>query len=146
MPPFAKNRRDEMENSLLDAVAGEKYDWVFTHNLKSPGEYWDHANHFEAAQIVERLVTDGQLTEGVGRMVQFSYRWEGTLKKIVGRDTASHHMPLTDQEMSKKLAWLYAVPDRRNMEALGFPWLNPEAFEGSGLPPPFIAVKGAVRS
>ncbi len=137
-PPFAKNRREEMETEVLNAVAAEKYDWVFTHNLTSPGEYWDHANHFEVAQVVEGLARQGELTRGIERIGQFSYLMgpDG----VAGRDTASHHLPLTEEEFSVKRNWRDAVPDQGNMRVLKFPCPNPEAFEALELPPPFIAV------
>ena len=72
-PCFATNQRDQMEGELLKVVAGQVYDLVFTHNLTSPGEYWDHANHFEVAHIVQRLVGEGKLVTNRERMVQFSY-------------------------------------------------------------------------
>ena len=142
-PPFAINQRSQMESELLDAVDGERYDWVFTHNLQSPGEYWDHANHFEVAQVVEGLVTEEQLTTGVDKVVQFSYLMskdqKGRNVGIVARDTATHHLALTDDEMSAKRTWRDTVPDHGNMKVLQFPCPNPEAFEASELPPPFIA-------
>jgi LmbE family N-acetylglucosaminyl deacetylase len=141
--PFNKNDQSQMESELLNAIAENRYDWVFTHNLTSPSEYWDHANHFEVAQVVKRVIETGMLTAGVRRMVQFSYRMSkdhaGQNREVVARSTATHHLNVTEEELSAKRRWRDSVPDPGNMRVLQFPCPNPEGFEATELPLPFVA-------
>lgn len=137
---FAQNSCEEMTTALVKAVAGEKFDLVFTHS--PTGEYGWHANHGEVAEVVTALVKGGSLTTGLDRLAYFCYAPFCGRLATVARTDATHYLQLTYEELYFKCRWCKDVPDPYNLKGIGFACPNPEAFWGERLTlpiPPFIA-------
>jgi len=141
--PFSKNSRSVMESRLLNGIAGDSFEWVFTHTTDPNGEYGRHDNHFEVADITTSLVSKGVLGQGMEKLAYFYYCpiYGGNGRATVANIGADYFLQLTYGELQTKCEWCIRVPDPGNLESIGFPCPNPESFKGArlNLPEPFIA-------
>lgn len=146
------NKIEEMAQHLLEAAAGETYDYVFTHSRHPRCEYGFHANHVETRKCVELLVSRGHLVRSGTGLAYFSYQpiyGGGGLPTVAATPAdapAAVYLQLTYEELVRKLEWVMSFAERFNciradLQNLGYPCPNPEAFEGDalGLPSPFVA-------
>jgi len=145
-----------MVKALEDSLSGRAFDYVFTHSRSPNGEYGRHANHVEVREAVMRLVGRGQIVSEKSRLAFFSYwplyRGCGTCARLKAEDgTVPTYMPLTYDALAAKMEWIRAFLKlgvtgnphlsiiQADLENIGWPCPNPEAFEGDGLqlPSPF---------
>lgn len=146
--PFSRNSREALVGAVRAAAGAGSFDWVFTHNLDTEGEYGLHPNHAEASHVVVDLAVKGIIKSAV---VQFAYRKLDAAagSPVVAPADASHVLPLDYDDLAWKAEWCVRARDveLRNptlggvswLEKLGGPCPNPEAFLAGdvGLPPPF---------
>ncbi len=134
---FSKNNADSMRETLLQAIGGQMFDWVFTHSRHPSGEYGGHDNHREVQSVVARLVHDGILGKGPGSLAYFSYRDIGghvSSTASFENPNVTHYLQLTYDEVIWKCKWCKATaPIDGSLKEIGDPCPNPEAFEGDGL-------------
>jgi LmbE family N-acetylglucosaminyl deacetylase len=142
-PAFSRNRKIALEEQITRACPNAQFDWVFTHSRDKNCEYSFHANHYEVSEVTRDLVATGKLCAGVQRLLFFSY-WPiygfGGLA-TVAKQQAAFYMQLNYDELIHKATWCKKAPGAcSDLENLGFPCPNPEAFVGDGvqLSAPFI--------
>jgi LmbE family N-acetylglucosaminyl deacetylase len=139
---FVENDQNNMRSDLIQALQGQRFDFVFTHNPDEDGEYGLHPNHMEVATIVTDLVARGELCSDSG-LAYFAYKamYGGNGLPTVARMVASYYLQLTYGELSRKCGICLDVPDLDpNLIQLGYPCPTPEAFNNPALelPPPFV--------
>ena len=137
------NDQNDMKRALLDWTQKDRFDYVFTHSRRRDnggyqGEYGNHANHREVQEMVTSLVKEGDLAKHSNRVAYFAYKpmYEVGGSATVAVTAAKYYVQLTYEELLHKCEWCGKVPDLGNLENIGFPCPNPEAFEGDALEMP----------
>ena len=101
-----------MVNSLIDAIGGATFDWVFTHSRDRFGEYGGHANHSEMVSLVTAsrgVATDDRHGQCRPLLLLSDIRLRRA--GAVARPDATHYLQLTYDELLFKCHWTMQAPD-----------------------------------
>ena len=134
---FSRNKKAEMVARLAEHIDAT-YDYVFSHSLQAWNEYGHHDNHQEAGLVASEIATECSWP-----LVQFCYRpiyGAQGIATVADDKRADYYCQLDYEELQFKLKLIVkCFPcEAANLNNLGYPCPNPEAFAGISLPAPFV--------
>ncbi len=142
--PFSQNVQSAMQADLMKTLAGQRFDWVFTHSRKHECEYGRHANHVEVQTVVTSLVRSASIGNGLNHLAYFNYElyYGGPgsgIPTVAVKTAGAYYLPLDYPELYVKSHWTTKIPD--SLAGIDYPCPNPESFEGDGLQLPLNVFK-----
>lgn len=136
---FSTNDKEKMLLELKEYL-DQNYDYIFTHGMQEWNEYSHHDNHQEAAIIASEIAEEKK-----SPCIYFCYKpiYPVGVATAANPERAVYYFQLNYEELKFKLKLIDCFSgEKSSLVALGYPCVNPEAFESSNnLPsPPFVKI------